>query len=151
MDQPRHGSIPRPHLPDVRPLDRFRSLKIKLGVLVVATNFLSVLVTWTLSVSEGVTAYRVERAAAVQPEAFEKVGEVSTPEFVDGGTPASVLKDSTKYLYRVVSVNRVEAESAPSAPAEVLTLPPPAQWTLPRNTTREGSRRTERSSSGLRG
>ena len=47
MDQPRHGSIPRPHLPDVRPLDRFRSLKFKLGVLVVATNFLSVLVTWT--------------------------------------------------------------------------------------------------------
>ena len=28
MDQPRHGSIPRPHLPDVRPLDRFRSLII---------------------------------------------------------------------------------------------------------------------------
>ena len=46
MDQPRHGSIPRPHLPDVRPLDRLRSLKIKLGVLVVATNFLAVLVTW---------------------------------------------------------------------------------------------------------
>lgn len=91
-----------------------------------ATRSRAVTVTWTPSVSEGVTAYRVERAAAAQPEAFEKVGEVSTPEFVDGGTPASVLKDSTKYLYRVVSVNRVEAESAPSAPAEVQTLPPPA-------------------------
>ena len=96
------------------------------SVKAVATRSRAVTVTWTLSVSEGVMAYRVERAAAAQPEAFEKVGEVSTPEFVDGGTPASVLKDSTKYLYRVVSVNRVEAESAPSAPAEVRTLPPPA-------------------------
>ncbi|GIJ00172.1 signal transduction histidine kinase [Sediminihabitans luteus] len=33
-------------LPDVRPLDRFGSLKIKLGVLVVATGVLGVLMTW---------------------------------------------------------------------------------------------------------
>ncbi|MEK8228110.1 hypothetical protein NKG05_21565 [Oerskovia sp. M15] len=36
----------RPHLPDVRPLDSFRSLKIKLGVLVFATVTLAVLITW---------------------------------------------------------------------------------------------------------
>lgn len=36
----------RPHLPDVRPLDSFRSLKIKLGVLVAATVTLAVLITW---------------------------------------------------------------------------------------------------------
>ena len=46
MEPPRHGALPRPHLPDVRPLDRLRSIKIKLGVLVVATNFLAVLTTW---------------------------------------------------------------------------------------------------------
>jgi len=96
------------------------------SVKAVATRSRTVTVTWTPSVSEGVTTYRIERAATTQPEAFEKIGEVSSPKFVDGGTPASVLKDSTKYLYRVLSVNRVEAESAPSAPAEVLTLPPPA-------------------------
>lgn len=36
----------RAHLPDVRPLDSFRSLKIKLGVLVAATVTLAVLITW---------------------------------------------------------------------------------------------------------
>ncbi|WP_255372044.1 cell wall metabolism sensor histidine kinase WalK [Cellulosimicrobium sp. CUA-896] len=36
----------RPHLPDVRPLDSLRSLKIKLGVLVAATVTLAVLITW---------------------------------------------------------------------------------------------------------
>lgn len=41
-------SSPRRHMrvPDVRPLDRFRSLKIKLGVLVTATVSLAAFVTW---------------------------------------------------------------------------------------------------------
>ncbi|MDT0164672.1 ATP-binding protein [Actinotalea sp. AC32] len=38
---PRHG-----RLPDVRPLDRFSSIKIKLGVLVTATVTLAAFVTW---------------------------------------------------------------------------------------------------------
>lgn len=46
MERPRHGALPRPHLPDVRPLDGLRSLKVKLGVLVVTTNFVAVLITW---------------------------------------------------------------------------------------------------------
>lgn len=44
----RHGRTPLrpPHLPDVRPLDRFRSIKIKLGVLVAATVTLASALTW---------------------------------------------------------------------------------------------------------
>lgn len=48
MNVPRHvstqGHLAR--LPDVRPLDRFQSIKIKLGVLVAATVTLASLVTW---------------------------------------------------------------------------------------------------------
>ncbi|BDZ42938.1 two-component sensor histidine kinase [Paraoerskovia sediminicola] len=39
-------ATPRPQLPDVRPLDRFGSIKIKLGVLVAATVVLAVFITW---------------------------------------------------------------------------------------------------------
>ena len=91
-----------------------------------ATSSRAVTATWPLSASEGVTTYRVERALTSQPTAFEKAGEVRAAAFVDGGTPASVLKDSTKYLYRVVAINRVDSESVPSATSEVLTMPPPA-------------------------
>lgn len=91
-----------------------------------ATSSRAVTVSWPLSASEGVTSYRIERAAADKPDAFEKAGEVRELKFVDGGTPASVLKDSAKYLYRVVALNRVESESVPSVLAEVKTFPPPA-------------------------
>ncbi|MDX9794775.1 MAG: hypothetical protein RBU24_14805 [Kiritimatiellia bacterium] len=91
-----------------------------------ATSSREVTVTWPVSASEGIKLYRVERAQAAAPEAFESVGNASEPLFVDGGTASSALKDSSKYLYRVIAVNRVESESAPSAAAEVLTLPPPA-------------------------
>ena len=90
-----------------------------------ATHSRAVTVTWPASVSEGVVAYRVERGLAATPEAFEKIGEVRELTFVDGGTAASVLKDSTKYCYRVTSVNRVGSESVPSKRAEAVTLPPP--------------------------
>jgi signal transduction histidine kinase len=43
---PHRAYAKRPHLPDVRPLDSLRSLKIKLGVLVAATVTLAVLITW---------------------------------------------------------------------------------------------------------
>ncbi|MGO1317382.1 MAG: sensor histidine kinase [Cellulomonadaceae bacterium] len=46
MDLPRHARPAIPHLPDVRPLDRLRTIKIKLGVLVVTTNVIAVLITW---------------------------------------------------------------------------------------------------------
>ncbi len=43
MSAPRHG---RGRLPDVRPLDRFSSIKIKLGILVTATVSLAAFITW---------------------------------------------------------------------------------------------------------
>ena len=45
---PRHGrgAPVRSRLPDVRPLDRFRSIKIKLGVLVAATVTMASFLTW---------------------------------------------------------------------------------------------------------
>ena len=45
MALPRHAV--RSRLPDVRPLDRFSSIKIKLGILVTATVTLAALITWT--------------------------------------------------------------------------------------------------------
>ena len=91
-----------------------------------ASSSRAVTLTWPASASEGVISYRVERALAASPAAFEAVTTVHDTTFVDGGTPASVLKDSTKYLYRAVAITRVDSESAPSAAAEVLTMPPPA-------------------------
>ena len=44
MSTPRHAG--RARLPDVRPLDRFSSIKIKLGILVAATVTLAALITW---------------------------------------------------------------------------------------------------------
>ena len=47
MPTPRHARGPhRALLPDVRPLDRFRSIKIKLGILVAATVSLAAFLTW---------------------------------------------------------------------------------------------------------
>ena len=37
MSSPRNVRPLRPHLPDVRPLDRFKTLKIKMAIVVVAT------------------------------------------------------------------------------------------------------------------
>lgn len=93
-----------------------------------STGSRAVTVTWQASGSDGVTGYRVERAPVEDPAAFAPVsGEVSALSFTDGGTPASTLKDSSEYLYRVLAVNRVGSSSAPSAAARVKTLPPPAR------------------------
>ena len=47
MATPRHARAAyRGRLPDVRPLDRFRSIKIKLGVLVAATVTMAAFLTW---------------------------------------------------------------------------------------------------------
>ncbi|HRU19524.1 MAG TPA: fibronectin type III domain-containing protein [Kiritimatiellia bacterium] len=93
-----------------------------------ATGSRAVTVTWQASGSIGVTGYRVERAPVDEPTAFAPVsGEVSTLTFTDGGKPSSTLKDSSEYLYRVLTVNRAGSSSAPSATARVKTLPRPAQ------------------------
>ncbi|MEI6564366.1 MAG: hypothetical protein WCO42_08705 [bacterium] len=96
------------------------------AVKAVASSSRAVTVTWAASPSEGVTLYRVERAKASAPSAFERVGVPRVTTLTDGGTAASVLMDSTRYLYRVIAVNRVNSESSPSTAPEVLTLPPPA-------------------------
>ena len=96
------------------------------GVKAMAPSSRAVKVSWAPAPSEDVILYRVERAQAATPAKYEPVGEARTTSLVDGGTAASTLKDSTKYLYRVTTVNRVKAESAPSVPVEVVTLPPPA-------------------------
>ncbi len=98
---------------------------IPAGVKATAPSSRAVKVVWAPSPSEGVTLYRVERASAMSGP-FEKVGVTRSPTLTDGGTAASTLKDSTRYYYRVITLNRVDAESQPSDPVEVLTLPPPA-------------------------
>lgn len=96
-----------------------------LNVRAAASGSRAVTVAWDASASQDVTTYRVERAPSDAPAAFEKVAAANAISIVDGGTPASTLKDSTDYLYRVVSVNRVDAESVPSEAVRVTTLPPP--------------------------
>ena len=46
MSTPRRPRALRPHLPDVRPLDRFRTLKIKMVIVVVASVTLAAFITW---------------------------------------------------------------------------------------------------------
>ena len=91
-----------------------------------ATGSREVTLTWSASASEGVVSYRVERALASVASVFEPVGDVRVMTLKDGGTAESALKDSTKYLYRVVAISRVMSESVPSAATEVVTRPPPA-------------------------
>lgn len=92
----------------------------------VASSSRGVTVTWAAVPSEGVALYRVERKLASTPSAFDRVGVTRSCTLSDGGTAASDLKDSTQYQYRVIAVNRVNAESVPSVAAEVMTLPPPS-------------------------
>jgi fibronectin type 3 domain-containing protein len=96
------------------------------SVTAAATGSRAVTVTWAASASEGIKHYRVQRTPEAEPGAFEDVGTTGGTNHVDGGTAASVLKDSAKYRYRVIAVNQADAESAPSAAAAVETFPPPA-------------------------
>ena len=91
----------------------------------VASGSRATTVIWQPSPSDGVTEYRIERAPAARPGAFEVIGQVRVPLLLDGGTPESTLKDSTRYLYRVITLNRVNSESPASPSAAVTTLPPP--------------------------
>jgi len=97
-----------------------------LNVRAVASGSRAVTVTWATSQSDSVTGYRVERTLGTAPGTFERIGLVRVAVLVDGGTSASTLKDSSKYLYRIVTINRVNSESVPSQVAEVITMPPPA-------------------------
>ncbi len=97
------------------------------GLKAVAHGSRAVQVTWDVSPSEGVVRYIVERNdPEAEPERFVKRGEVREMVFHEGETAQSDLKDETKYLYRVTSINRVGAVGQPSPPVEVVTEPPPA-------------------------
>ncbi len=80
---------------------------------------------WSAPACEDVVAYRIERAHAAD-EVFAQVGEVSGMFFAEGGTAVSPLRDSTTYLYRIRSVNRVGSVGEASAPVAIETRPPPA-------------------------
>ena len=82
-------------------------------------------ISWSPPGSEGVEKYRVERAVADGGD-WRTVETSATTIFVDGGFAGCDIADSTRYLYRVVAINRVGAESAASKEVEVVSLPPPA-------------------------
>ncbi len=90
-----------------------------------ATSSRAVTLSWEASPSESIVTYRVERASEAEP-AFAPIATVKATSCVDGGTPTSTLRDSIRYLYRVIAINTVQSESVPSMLAEVVTLPPPA-------------------------
>jgi len=81
---------------------------------------------WRPAGGVGISSYRIERAVADEPEKFLPVGTTKESTFTDGGTAASSLRDSTPYLYRVVTVNEVGSYSPPSESSTVTTFPPPA-------------------------
>lgn len=87
----------------------------------------AVALSWAPSRSEGVVSYGIYRAPASDPERLEKAGTSGSTNFLDGGSAASQLKDSTAYVYSVSAVNRVGAEGPLSGLAEARTLPPPAR------------------------
>jgi fibronectin type 3 domain-containing protein len=89
----------------------------------------AVQVEWDASPSEGVERYVVERASALEPDSWQRRGEVQGTLFHEGETPKSDLADAVAYLYRVQAVNRVGAVGAFSAPTQVMTEPPPAAVT----------------------
>ncbi len=84
---------------------------------------------WAAAEGAGTLTYRVERTAADKPESFAPLGTTRELMFVDGGTKTSTLNDSTKYVYRVVTLNEVGSESESSVKVEVVTLPPPVAVT----------------------
>ena len=86
-------------------------------------------IRWAAADGAGRLTYRVERALADKPGSFVPVGTTHELMFVDGGTKDSTLKDSTKYVYQVITMNEVGAESGPSENRDVLTIPPPADVT----------------------
>ena len=90
-----------------------------------ASSSRCVSVSWAPPRSEGIVGYRIERAV-VGAKDWKQVGTSTTTAFKDGGFKGCDLADSTEYLYRIVTENRVGAASAPSQEVKVKTLPPPA-------------------------
>ena len=94
-----------------------------------ATGSRAVTLRWGSAAGGGTLTYQIERKFADKPGSFVPVGTTKELSFVDGGTSASTLRDSTKYCYQVITMNDVGAKSDPSDLAEVTTLPPPVPVT----------------------
>jgi len=82
---------------------------------------------WTASPSKEITAYIIDRTPASSPTNFEEIARTPELTYVDGGTAASELRDSVKYLYRIAAINRVKSQSKHVLFEPVTTLPPPQQ------------------------
>lgn len=76
---------------------------------------------WQPAVAEGIAQYVVERAGPGAKAGFEKIGMAEKAEYRD----TTATADGATYAYRLTTVNRVGAQSAPGAPAQVTTRPPP--------------------------
>jgi len=91
-----------------------------------ATSSRTNTLNWRPAGGVGISSYRIERALGDTPDKFIPVGTTKESAFVDGGTAASSLRDSTQYTYRIVTVNEVGSYSTPSECCVVTTFPPPA-------------------------
>lgn len=84
--------------------------------------------SWHAAKEETVSGYRIERA--MKPDGpFEKIEFVRGRDKIseiDGGREPGKLNDHTVYWYRIVAVNKVDAESPPSKPVQAVTrdVPP---------------------------
>ena len=95
------------------------------NVVAAAISSRCIRLSWSPPRSDGIKEYRVERAVADGGD-WKTVETSATTVFTDGGFAGCDIADSTLYRYRVTTVNRVGAESAPSKEAEVKSAPPPA-------------------------
>ena len=83
-------------------------------------------VTWQPPSSEGLAAYRVDRARPGSDDWKTVASRHTSTEFVDGGRKGCDLEDSAVYRYRVFAVNRVGSSSDASGEASCETPPPPS-------------------------
>ncbi|NLE70958.1 MAG: HAMP domain-containing protein [Actinomycetales bacterium] len=104
MAQARHG---RRLLPDVRPLDRFSSIKIKLGVLVTATVTLAAFVTWLGLRNELGPSRTLPLAVVVSVIAVQVIAHGMTAPLREMRTAARAMA-SGDYSRRVRATSRDE-------------------------------------------
>ena len=105
MEPPRHAG--RRLLPDVRPLDRFSSIKIKLGVLVTATVTLAAFVTWLGLRNELGPSRTLPLAVVVSVLAVQVIAHGMTAPLREMRTAARAMA-SGDYSRRVRATSRDE-------------------------------------------
>lgn len=87
--------------------------------------------SWQAAAEESVSEYRIERSDSSEGpfEAIERVKGRDKVSEVDGGREPGKLDDLKTYFYRIIAVNKVGAESEPSAAVSATTrdVPPPVE------------------------